>query len=62
MSNKTRKQPTVRKSSKKISDSGRVRYGAGCAPARIVRSLDSATRDTNAVRFGAGCCPASLRK
>jgi hypothetical protein len=62
MSRKTQKQPTVRKPSKKIADARRVRYGAGCAPARIVRSLDDATRDAGAVRFGAGCCPAGLRK
>jgi hypothetical protein len=62
MSSKKQKQPVVRKSSKKISDPRRVRYGSGCAPARIVRSLDAATRDSGAIRFGSGCCPASLRK
>ena len=55
-------QPVVRKPSKKIADPRRVRYGVGCAPARIVRSLDAATRDSGAIRFGVGCCPASLRK
>lgn len=62
MSNKTRKQPIVRKSSKKITDARRVRFGGGCAPARLVRSLDDATRDVGAIRFGGGCCPAALRK
>ena len=55
-------QPIVRKPTKKITDPRRVRYGAGCAPARIVRSLDAATHDSGAIRFGVGCCPASLRK
>lgn len=54
--------PVVRKPSKKIADSRRVRYGAGCAPARLVRSLDATVQDSGAIRFGAGCCPASLRK
>jgi hypothetical protein len=62
MSSKTRKQPTVRKPSKKVVDARRVRFGGGCAPARLVRSLDSSTRDTGAIRFGGGCCPAALRK
>jgi hypothetical protein len=62
MPSKKQKQPVVRKPSKKISDPRRVRYGAGCAPAHIVRSLDAATQDAGAIRFGAGCCPASLRK
>jgi hypothetical protein len=51
----------VRKPTKKIADSRRVRYGAGSAP-RIVRSLDKATQDTRAIRFGAGSAPAALRK
>ena len=61
MSRKTQKQPTVRKSSKKIADARRVRYGAGSAP-RVLRSFDAATKDSGAIRFGAGSCPASLRK
>ena len=52
----------VSKPTKKIADPRRVRYGAGSAPARVVRSLDAATRDSGAIRFGAGSCPASLRK
>jgi hypothetical protein len=59
---KKQKQLAVRKPTKKIADAGRVRYGSGCAPARIVRSLDAATSDSGAIRFGSGCCPASLRK
>jgi hypothetical protein len=51
----------VRKPSKKIADSRRVRYGAGSAP-RVVRAADAATQDTRAIRFGAGSRPASLRK
>ena len=51
----------VRKPSKKIADTRRVRYGAGSAP-RVVRSLDKATEDSRTVRFGAGSAPASLRK
>lgn len=55
-------QPVARKPTKKIADPRRVRYGAGCAPARLVRSFDAATHDSGKIRFGAGCCPASLRK
>ena len=59
---KSKKQPVVRKVSKKISDTRRVRYGAGCAPAKLVRSADVAIADPGVTRFGAGCAPASLRK
>ena len=62
MMKKQQKQPVVLKPSKKIADSRRVRYGAGCAPAKIVRSADVAIADSGAIRFGAGCAPASLRK
>jgi hypothetical protein len=51
----------VRKPSKKIADSRRVRYGAGSAP-RVVRAADAATQDTRVMRFGAGSAPAILRK
>jgi len=51
----------VRKPSKKIADSRRVRYGAGSAP-RVVRAADASTQDTRAIRFGAGSAPAGLRK
>jgi len=51
----------VRKPSKKIADSRRVRYGAGSAP-RVVRAADAPTQDTRAIRFGAGSAPAALRK
>jgi hypothetical protein len=58
----SKKQPVVvRKASKKIADSRRVRYGSGNAP-RVVRALDAATQDPRSVRFGSGNCPASLRK
>lgn len=57
----SKKQPVVRKPSKKIADARRVRYGGGNAP-RVVRPLDAATRDSGAIRFGGGNCPASLRK
>ena len=56
----SKKQP-VRKPSKKIVDSRRVRYGSGSAP-RVVREQDAATRDSRAIRFGSGSAPASLRK
>ena len=62
MMKKQQKQPVVLKPSKKISDSGRVRYGNGCAPAKVVRSADAAITDSGAIRFGNGCAPASLRK
>jgi hypothetical protein len=52
---------TVRKPTKKIADSQRVRYGSGSAP-RVVREQDAATRDPRAVRFGSGSAPAGLRK
>jgi len=51
----------VRKPSKKIADSRRVRYGSGSAP-RVLRAADAATQDTRAIRFGSGSSPASLRK
>ena len=58
----SKKQPVVRKSSKKIADPRRVRFGAGMAPASIVRTQDPLTKDSGKVRFGAGMSPASLRK
>ena len=62
MTRKQQKQPVVRKPTKKIADSRRVRFGSGCAPAKVVRSTDAATADSGAIRFGSGCAPASLRK
>ena len=58
----SKKQPAVRKPTKKIADSRQVRYGVGCAPAKVVRSADVAIADSGAIRFGVGCAPASLRK
>jgi len=58
---RTKKQPVVRKPTKKIADSRRVRYGAGNAP-RVIRPVDVATQDSGKIRFGAGNSPASLRK
>ena len=46
-----KKQPVVRKLSKKSSNARRV-----------VRPLDPATADSRAIRFGSGWAPASLRK
>jgi hypothetical protein len=57
----SKKQPVVRKPSKKIADPRRVRFGTGSAP-RVIRSQDAATRDSGAIRFGTGSAPASLRK
>lgn len=58
----SRKQKTVvRKPTKKIADSRRVRFGGGSAP-RVLRTVDSATQDSRAIRFGGGSAPASLRK
>jgi hypothetical protein len=57
----SKKQPVVRKPSKKIADPRRIRYGSGNAP-RVVRAVDAATHDSRAIRFGSGNCPASLRK
>jgi len=62
MTRKQKQQPLVRTPTKKVADSRRVRYGNGCAPAKLVRSADAATADSGAVRFGNGCAPASLRK
>jgi hypothetical protein len=61
MSRKNRKV-IVSKQSKKIVDSRKVRFGAGMAPATIVRTQDPATANSGAVRFGAGMAPAALRK
>jgi hypothetical protein len=57
----TSKKQLVRKPSKKIADSRRVRYGSGNAP-RVIRALDAQTQDSRAIRFGSGNAPASLRK
>ena len=62
MTRKQQKQPVVRKPTKKIADSHRVRFGSGSAPAKIIRSADAATADSGAIRFGSGSAPASLRK
>ena len=59
---KSKKQPVVRTPARKIADSGKVRFGNGSAPAKIVRHADVATADSGAVRFGNGSAPASLRK
>ena len=58
----SKKQPVVRKPSKKVADPRRVRYGSGSAPATVVRSADAATADSGAIRFGSGSAPAGLRK
>jgi hypothetical protein len=58
----SKKQPVVRKPTKKIADPRRVRYGSGFAPAKVVRSADAATADSGAIRFGSGFAPASLRR
>ncbi len=57
----SKKQPVVRKPSKKIADSRRIRFGSGNAP-RVLRTVDAATQDSRKVRFGSGKAPASLRK
>jgi hypothetical protein len=54
-------KPVARKPSRKVVDSGRIRFGAGNAP-RVVRPVDAATQDSRKIRFGAGNTPASLRK
>jgi len=56
------KQPVVRKPTKKIADSRRVRFGTGSAPAKLVRPVDPASADAGTIRFGTGSAPASLRK
>ena len=57
----SKKQPVVRKASKKIADSRRIRFGSGSAP-RVLRTVDAATQDSGKIRFGSGSAPASLRK
>lgn len=57
----SKKQPAVRKPSKKIADQRRVRYGGGSAP-QVIRPQDTATRDSRTVRFGGGSSPAIFRK
>ena len=59
---KSKKQPVVRKVTKKIADPRRIRFGGGNAPAIVVRSADAATADSGAIRFGGGNAPACLRK
>jgi hypothetical protein len=58
----SKKLPVVRKPGRKVADTRRVRYGSGCAPAKVVGTADVATADSGAIRFGSGCAPASLRK
>jgi hypothetical protein len=60
MASKKQIQP-VRKSTKKIADARRVRYGSGMAPASL-RAVDPASADAGKIRFGSGMTPASLRK
>lgn len=59
---RSKKQLVVRKTSKRIIDTRRVRYGTGMAPASIARSRDAQTHDAGTVRFGTGMAPAILRK
>jgi len=59
---KSRKQPTVRRSTRKIADPRRVRFGGGNAPAKVARSSGAAIADSGAIRFGGGNAPACLRK
>lgn len=56
-----KQNPAVRKPTKKIADSRRVRFGSGAAP-RVLRSADAATQDPRAIRFGSGAAPVALRK
>ena len=58
---KNRKQPVVSKPTKKIADTGRIRFGTGCAPAKLARTTQAIV-DSGAIRFGTGCAPALLRK
>lgn len=57
----SKQMKVVRRPSKKIADSQRVRYGSGSAP-RAIRLADKATNDPRAIRFGSGSAPAALRK
>jgi len=59
---KSRKQPVVRKPTRKIADSRRVRFGTGSAPAKLIRPVDAASTDAGKIRFGTGSAPAWLRK
>ena len=59
---KNRKQPVVSKPTKKIADTGRIRFGNGSAPAKLVRPADAEIADSGAIRFGNGSAPAILRK
>jgi hypothetical protein len=61
MSSRKQEKSVVRKPTKQIADSRRVRFGTGSAP-RVLRAQDAATRDSGAIRFGTGSAPASLRK
>jgi hypothetical protein len=57
----SKQKQLVRKPTKQIADSRRVRFGGGSAP-RVLRTPDQATQDSRKVRFGGGSMPASLRK
>ena len=57
-----KKQSVVRKPSKRIADSRKIRFGGGSAPAKLARSADAAVADSRTVRFGGGSAPACRRK
>ncbi|MDH4324846.1 MAG: hypothetical protein OEW90_11970 [Betaproteobacteria bacterium] len=62
MNRKQKKQLVVRKATKKIADSRRVRYGSGMSPAKVLRTADAAIADSGSIRFGSGMAPSSVRK
>lgn len=58
---RSKKQPAVRRPTKKTADPRSIRFGSGMAPASL-RSHDAKTQDAGKIRFGSGMAPASLRK
>lgn len=63
----TRKQATAKtprnaRQPRAVADAGRVRFGSGMTPARVVRTSAPGTTDTGKIRFGSGMTPARLAK
>lgn len=56
------KTPKIARQPRAVADAGRVRFGSGMTPARVVRTAAPGTADTGKIRFGSGMTPARLAK
>jgi hypothetical protein len=64
MLKKDRIQAVSHKSTRKVTDPRRIRFGAGMAPVclSLERDKNDTTRDRRRIRFGAGMISAALKK